>query len=86
MSGVAKTLFSPLGGLLGGILPKAPKAPKAPKVPPPAPRISGADASGRGARGKLKRRKGLGSTVLTQGLGKSSASAATGTNILSGVS
>lgn len=78
MSGVAKSI----GGIFGLTPPKAPKVPPA---PPPAPRISSADASGRGARGKLKRRRGLGSTVLTQGLGKSSASAATGTNILSGI-
>ena len=72
MSGIV----SSIGGLIGL---KAPKAPKVPTPPPPAPRISSADASGRNARGRLRRRSGLGSTVLTQGLGRSSASVATGT-------
>lgn len=83
MSGAAKiggfALGGPLGALAVGKLLKGPKAPKSPKAPPPAPRISDADASGRRALSKLKRRRGLGSTVLTAGLGKSSASAATGT-------
>ena len=56
-----------------------PKPPTPPKAPPPSPRISSADASGRRALSRLKRRRGLGSTVLTAGLGQSSASAATGT-------
>ena len=82
MSGAAKLIGGPARGLFGdlvGGLFKAQKAPKPPKAPPPAPRISAADASGRNALGRLRRRKGLGSTVLTAGLGKSSASAATGT-------
>jgi hypothetical protein len=84
MSGVAKSVIGGLG--LGGVLGvKAPKAPKVPKAPPPAPRISGADASGRRASGRLKRRKGLDSTVLTFGLGKSTGvGTGTGSNLLGG--
>lgn len=80
MASVAKSLIGGIGSILSG-----PKAPKSPKPTPPAPRVKAADASARGTSGRLKRRKGLSSTVLTFGLGKGSGTNSTGTNILSGI-